>query len=112
MFSADGELYVDMKIFIKDFTCLSKVHCETCRDKTEVGNAFRKSLSRAFVLPADAPDFECPYDKPWGWKRPSRGLGDTIEKVAKAIGIKPCGGGCGKRKKKLNKLFPYKGVDA
>jgi len=47
----------------------------------------------------------------------SKGLGDTIEKITTATGIKkvvdkvsevtkkPCG--CGKRKEKLNKLFPY-----
>jgi glutamate-1-semialdehyde aminotransferase len=48
----------------------------------------------------------------------SRGLGDTIEKITKATGIKyvvdkvtgvfriPCG--CATRKKTLNKIFPYK----
>ena len=46
----------------------------------------------------------------------SRGLGDTIEKITKATGIKKvvnkitgkkdCG--CGKRKEKLNEIFPYK----
>ena len=49
----------------------------------------------------------------------SKGLGDTIEKVTKATGLnslaqmsanllgkKDCG--CGKRKDKLNKMFPYK----
>ena len=48
----------------------------------------------------------------------SKGLGDTIEKVTKATGIKKavdwfsdktgidCG--CDKRKEKLNQLFPYK----
>tara|TARA_Y100000589_G_scaffold26208_2_gene21730 strand:- start:40472 stop:40657 length:186 start_codon:yes stop_codon:yes gene_type:complete len=47
----------------------------------------------------------------------SKGLGDTIEKITTATGIKkvvdkvsevtkkPCG--CKKRKEKLNKLFPY-----
>jgi hypothetical protein len=43
----------------------------------------------------------------------SKGLGDTIEKVTKATGIKKvvesvvkdCG--CNKRKEKLNKMFPY-----
>ncbi len=47
----------------------------------------------------------------------SKGLGDTIEKITKATGIKTvvdkvskvtgkdCG--CGKRKEKLNKIFPY-----
>ena len=48
----------------------------------------------------------------------SKGLGDTIEKITKATGIKSiveraskavgkdCG--CGKRKEKLNNIFPYK----
>jgi len=44
----------------------------------------------------------------------SKGLGDTIEKFTKATGIKkladkiPGGCGCGARKEKLNKAFPYK----
>jgi len=52
----------------------------------------------------------------------SKGLGDTIEKITKATGVKPlieyitadvlkvkygdCG--CNDRKEKLNKAFPYK----
>ena len=45
----------------------------------------------------------------------SQGLGDTIEKITKATGIKKivekvagkdCG--CNKRKETLNKAFPYK----
>jgi len=39
-------------------------------------------------------------------KAKSRGLGDTIAKITKAVGIKPCGG-CKKRQKKLNEWFPY-----
>jgi len=44
----------------------------------------------------------------------SKGLGDTIEKITKVTGIKaiadkiPGGCGCGKRKDKLNEVFPYK----
>ena len=44
----------------------------------------------------------------------SKGLGDTIEKITTATGIKavadkiPGGCGCGKRKDKLNEMFPYK----
>tara|TARA_R100001086_G_scaffold250030_1_gene192747 strand:- start:9009 stop:9197 length:189 start_codon:yes stop_codon:yes gene_type:complete len=50
-------------------------------------------------------------------KMKSRGLGDTIEKITKATGIKkvvdtvskvtgkPCG--CGKRRDTLNRVFPY-----
>lgn len=37
----------------------------------------------------------------------SRGLGDTIAKLTKAVGIKSCGG-CKKRQEALNKLVPYK----
>jgi len=40
-------------------------------------------------------------------KAPSRGLGDTVAKLTKAFGIKPCGG-CKKRQKKLNEWFPYR----
>jgi len=39
--------------------------------------------------------------------RLSRGLGDTIAKATKAIGITPCGG-CKQRQAALNKLIPYK----
>tara|TARA_R100001463_G_scaffold83819_6_gene138381 strand:+ start:3582 stop:3782 length:201 start_codon:yes stop_codon:yes gene_type:complete len=51
-------------------------------------------------------------------KIPSRGLGDSIEKITKATGIKavvdkvskvtetPCG--CKERRDTLNRLFPYK----
>ena len=45
----------------------------------------------------------------------SKGLGDTIDKITTATGIKKAvkkvtGGGCGcsKRKETLNKIFPYK----
>ena len=50
-------------------------------------------------------------------KKKSKGLGDTIEKVTKATGIKKlvefvagedCG--CEERKEKLNKMFPYNKV--
>lgn len=41
----------------------------------------------------------------------SKGLGDTIAKLTTAVGIKPCES-CKKRKDKLNKLFPFKQVNA
>lgn len=37
----------------------------------------------------------------------SRGLGDTIAKMASAVGIKPCGG-CKQRQDWLNRKLPYK----
>lgn len=39
-------------------------------------------------------------------QKKSRGLGDTIAKVTKAVGLRPCGG-CRKRQATLNKLLPY-----
>ena len=36
----------------------------------------------------------------------SRGLGDTIAKLTRAVGIKPCGG-CKQRQAALNRLLPY-----
>ena len=47
-----------------------------------------------------------PFKKTRNTKK-SEGLGDTIEKITKAVGIKPCVP-CAKRKKALNKKFPYK----
>ncbi len=50
-------------------------------------------------------------------KEKSKGLGDTIEKITKATGIKKVvdtvskavkkAGNCGARKDTLNRLFPY-----
>lgn len=37
----------------------------------------------------------------------SRGLGDTVAKITKAIGVRPCGG-CSKRQATLNRLVPYR----
>lgn len=39
-------------------------------------------------------------------RAPSHGLGDTVAKITKAVGIKPCGG-CRERQRRLNQLFPY-----
>ena len=41
----------------------------------------------------------------------SKGLGDAVAKVTRAVGIVPCGN-CEKRKELLNKLFPFKTVNA
>jgi hypothetical protein len=38
--------------------------------------------------------------------RASAGLGDTIAKITKAVGVQPCSG-CKERQEKLNKWFPY-----
>lgn len=49
-----------------------------------------------------------PYN-PHQMASPSRGLGDTVAKITKAVGIKQTPGcGCAKRQEALNKLVPYK----
>ena len=40
----------------------------------------------------------------------SKGIGDSIAKLTKAVGIEPCKS-CEKRKNILNKLFPFKRVN-
>ena len=95
-----------MNIFVENGACKSGVHCQTCRDK-DGGRGFRIGLGNAFKMPDDAPDFVCPHGKEWGWLKPSTGLGDTVGKILKAMGLKECGK-CKKRKKALNKLVPYK----
>lgn len=51
-------------------------------------------------------------------KRKAKGLGDTIEQITEATGIKKLVGfvagedcGCEERKKKLNELFPYRNTN-
>ncbi len=36
----------------------------------------------------------------------ARGLGDSLAKLTKAVGVRPCGG-CEKRRKVLNNWFPF-----
>lgn len=43
--------------------CTQRLRCADCRDPLNV--AFRKSLSRAYLLPPDAPEFACPNGLPW-----------------------------------------------
>lgn len=68
----------------------------------------RKAWLQRFVLPQGAVDFECPFGGKWNHP-PSRGLGDTIEKVIKKLTfgrLRPCGR-CRKRRERLNQRFPY-----
>jgi hypothetical protein len=93
-------------------------NCERCRDQSASGEAFRAGLVRGgLTLPVVADGepahrFPCPVErgaKPWGWRAPSRGLGDTVSKVIKAVTlgtVKECGG-CARRRAALNKLLPY-----
>ena len=88
--------------------------CASCRDRDK-GRSFRTSVLQIRGIEGVKVDFECPKKKQWGdgqllsnpEQLPSRGLGDTIAKVTKAVGIKPCGG-CKARQAKLNTLVPYK----
>lgn len=41
------------------------------------------------------------------WSVESTGFGDTVAKITKSFGIKPCAG-CERRKKKFNEAIAYK----
>lgn len=100
----------------KTAACMSGRHCVACRSS----GAWRESVVRAGL--ADTADFACPRGLPLGWHPPwwsrlldywrhvwrgqSRGLGDTVAKVTKTVGIRPCGG-CQKRREWLNHAVPY-----
>ena len=86
--------------------------CGRCRD-LERGRNWRKSVRCQFHVPGDKVDFACPLGKPWGFVPEeegagrSRGLGDTVAKITRAVGIKPCGG-CKRRQAWLNAKVPYR----
>jgi hypothetical protein len=48
---------------------------------------------------------ECPIGRFKSGAAPSRGLGDTVAKVLRKVGVKPCPP-CDKRKAWLNRLRP------
>ena len=51
------------------------------------------------------------FDPPWDESQPSRGLGDTIAKLTKRLGIKKKPGcGCGRKQAFWNRVLPYKRV--
>ena len=85
---------------LKVLQCHTHAHCRACRTDAD----WRERVT-------GVRDFDCPHGVTES-NLPSRGLGDTIAKATKAVGIKPCGG-CRRRAKKLNELFPYrKGEEA
>ena len=64
----------------------------------------RKGCGWVYPLKSDKPPRRnCP-------KAPSRGFGDTIAKITRFFGIKPCGR-CKKRQAKLNRLLPYRQME-
>lgn len=74
---------------LKPLACHTRTHCGTCRTDAD----WRERVT-------GVREFDCPHGV-------STGLGDTIAKITKSVGIKPCGG-CKKRQAALNKLVPYK----
>jgi hypothetical protein len=72
------------------------------------GNFNHCSLGRYGGKPSDGVCRQCP-----DYSGPSRGLGDTIDKITSATGIKAVvkavageGCGCAQRRVSLNQLFP------
>ena len=87
--------------------CRREAHCRTCRDR-EGGRKWREGIAKRYAV--EGVDWECPLGHPWGYEGRSRGLGDTVAKVIKAVTfgrLRPCGG-CRKRRSWLNKVIPYR----
>jgi hypothetical protein len=82
---------------------------EALSRKKSFGEKFRTAVDDASIV--DGNSFVMPF-KDWediqvdfGLKK-SRGVGDTIAKLTKKVGIKPCGG-CKKRRAKFNDALPF-----
>lgn len=87
------------RVNLRVLACHTRAHCRTCRGASVEDADWRERV-------VGHREFDCPHGVTAD-NLPSRGLGDTIAKITKAVGIKPCGG-CKKRQKKLNKAVPYK----
>lgn len=83
---------------------------------------YRKAVARAqqHADQAGQPFVVCPqvpsprgttgfqFGRPVAVVRPQmRGAGDVVARATKAVGIKPCAP-CERRRKRLNKLFPFR----
>lgn len=75
-------------IFVDTIHCLSRKHCDTCRN-LEGGRKWRGSIKELFVIPNESVDFQCPYGKEWhdGLKKveaPAIGATQTLPVPLKA----------------------------
>lgn len=94
-----------MKLFVESPVCTSKVHCGTCRDRVK-GLKFRVDHAKFFLMPTDAPDFECPFGNLWGYRPEPRGAGDVAVKIFDKLGIRSCET-CIERAIRLNRIVPF-----
>jgi len=89
-----------MRDFTTSWHCLSRAHCDACRNDP----AWCAAMAKAFVMPE-----ECPH---------VAGLGDVVAKALKLPGVRqvvkamtgvdtraPCSG-CRKRQAALNRILP------
>lgn len=83
--------------------CRKPFACIACRDPTAWGRHYR--ARRANEFGGDA-NFPCPYGK----GEVSAGLGDTVAKITRRLGVEPCAG-CEERRAKLNAVLPYNSAD-
>lgn len=85
--------------------------CGLCRRASAAGAHIRAELVAGILFDRGlegAKDWDCPFGMgPVTTTGASRGLGDTVAKITRAVGIQPCGG-CKERQAALNALVPYK----
>ena len=73
--------------------------CRPCRTTGPTYNKWRKAN-------AGSEQIDCPHGLEMDKPIPLRGLGDVVERVTQAVGVKSCGG-CKARRDKLNNLVPF-----
>lgn len=91
---------------------MSKCHHqgETVADRVECGSAWIKNTTVPAVFCGKCPYHDKPNTElPDGKKVASSGIGDTISKLLRRIGIKKRKGcGCSKRQAKLNQWWKFR----
>lgn len=88
--------------------------CHICRQSGVKGAHVRGLVAAALPAYTLAGDWDCPFgmgpvkqrDRETE-KRRDAGLGDTVARITRAVGIQPCAG-CKERQAVLNSLVPYK----
>ena len=86
--------------------CRARVHCATCRDRSEAGRRWRESIARHFALPGDAVNFDCPFGVPWGAQAQPAAQAAASAALRRPVppGRKDLRGCAGCRKKMLEKM--------
>lgn len=68
---------MQLPVFVLSTHCNSRAHCKTCRNK-QGGHKWRESLKKAFAVPNDVVDFDCPYGMTWNDETVTKFAEETV----------------------------------